>query len=52
MEKLNEVNIQVYSLAPTQSHGDDNEENIPEIAATLLVARRRFYTTTTPARST
>ena len=48
MKKLNEMNIQVYSLAPAQSHGDDNEENIPEITATLLVA----HTTTTAARST
>ena len=44
MEKLNEVNIQVYSLAPTQSHGDDNEENIPEIGATLLCRTHHQYT--------
>ena len=41
LEKVYEVNIQVYSLAPTQTHGttvedDDNEENRPDIAATLI----------------
>lgn len=44
MKKLNEVNIQLYSLAPTQSHGDDNEENIPEITATLLCRPHHHYT--------
>ena len=36
LEKVYEVNIQVYSLAPTQIHGeeDDNEDNAPEITAT------------------
>ena len=38
------MNIQLYSLAPTQSHGDDNEENIPEIAATLLCRPHHHYT--------
>ena len=33
-EKLFEVNIKVYSLAPTQSHGE--EETRPDIASTLL----------------
>ena len=43
LEKLYEVNIQVYSLAPTQSHSEDedNEENTPEIAATLLLRSHR-----------
>ena len=45
LEKLFEVNIQVYSLAPTQTHGEDedNEENTPEIAATLLRRRDKSY---------
>ena len=45
LEKLYEVNIQVYSLAPTQSHSEDedNEENTPEIAATLLRRSHRHY---------
>ena len=48
LEKLYEVNIQVYSLAPTQSHSEDedNEENTPEIAATLLRRSHRHYSST------
>ena len=48
LEKLHEVNIQVYSLAPTQSHSEDedNEENTPEIAATLLRRSHRHYFST------
>ncbi|CAH3191116.1 unnamed protein product, partial [Porites evermanni] len=48
LEKLYEVNIQVYSLAPTQSQSedDDNEENTPEIAATLLRRSHRHYSST------
>jgi len=47
LEKLYEVNIQVYSLAPTHNHGEDedNEENTPEIAATLLRRSHRHYST-------
>ena len=43
-----EVNIQVYSLAPTQTHGEDedNEENTPEIAATLLRRSHRHFSST------
>ena len=38
LEKLYEVNIQVYSLAPTQNHSEDeeNEENSAKFAATLI----------------
>ena len=48
LEKLYEVNIRVYSLAPTQTHSEDedNEENIPEIAATLLRRSHRHYSST------
>ena len=48
LEKLYEVNNQVYSLAPTQSHSEDedNEENTPEIAATLLRRSHRHYSST------
>ena len=49
MEKLREVNIQVYSLAPTQTHGEDDDEkaeDAPEIYATLIHRSRRHYTTT------
>ena len=43
-----EVNIQVYSLAPTQTHGEDedNEENTPEIAATLFRCSHRHFSST------
>ena len=48
LEKLYEVNIQVYSLAPTQSHSEDedNEDISPEIAATLLRRSHRHYSST------
>ena len=48
LEKLFEVNIQVYSLAPTQTNGEDedNEENTPEIAATLLRRSHRHFSST------
>ena len=42
------MNLQVYSLAPTQSHSEDeeNEENTREIAATLLRRSHRHYSST------
>ena len=44
LEKLYEVNIQVYSLAPTQTHGEeDDEEETPEITATLIRRSHRQY---------
>ena len=48
LEKMYEVSIQVYSLAPTPSHSEDedNEENTPEIAATLLRRSHRHYAST------
>ena len=48
MEKLFEVNIQVYSLAPTQSYSEDenNEANTPETTATLLRREHRHYSST------
>ena len=48
LEKLYEVNIQVYSLAPTQSHSEDedNEENTPEITANLLRCSHHHYSST------
>ena len=53
LEKLYEVNIQVYSLAPTQSHGEeeeeeeeDEEETRPDIAATLLCRSHRHFEST------
>ena len=48
LEKMYEVSIQLYSLAPTQSHSEDedNEENTPEIAATLLRRSHRHYSST------
>ena len=48
LEKLFEVNIQVYNLAPTQTHGEDedNEENTPEIAATLFRCSHRHFSST------
>ena len=47
LEKLYEVNIQVYSLAPTQTHSEDNEdEDTPDIAATLLYRSHRHYSST------
>ena len=36
LEKVYDFNIQVYSLAPTHNHGEeDDQENAPNIAATL-----------------
>ena len=36
LEKVYDFNIQVYSLAPTHNHGEeDDQENAPDIAATL-----------------
>lgn len=48
IEKLYEVNIQVYSLSLTQTHGEegDEPENRPNIAATLLRRSHRHYTST------
>ena len=40
LEKLYQINIQVYSLTPTQRHGDI------DIAATLIHHSRRHYTST------
>ena len=39
VEKLYKVKIQVYSLALTQTHGEDNEENESDIAAATLIGR-------------
>ena len=48
LEKLYEVNIQVYNLAPTQTHGEEQEEteDKPDIAATLLRRSHRHYEST------
>ena len=48
LEKLYEVNIQVYSLVPTQNHEEDenDQENAPQIAATLLRRSHRHYSST------
>ena len=46
LEKLFEVNIQVYNLAPTQSHGEEQEETRPDISATLLRHLHRHYEST------
>ena len=45
LEKLFEANIQVYSLSPTQTHSEDedDEENTPDITATLLCRSHRHY---------
>ena len=45
LEKLYEVNIQVYSLSPTQTYSEDedDQENTPEIAATLLRRSHRHF---------
>ena len=46
LKKLYEVNIQVYSLAPTQSHGSTEEkEETPDITATLLQCHHHFSST-------
>ena len=49
LEKLYEINIQVYSLAPTQGHGEDDEDNedeTPDISATLIRRSHRKYPST------
>ena len=48
LEKLYEVNIQVYNLAPTQTHGEEQreEETRPDIAATLVRRSHRHYEST------
>ena len=49
LEKLSDVNIQVYSLAPTQTRGEEEEEEEdtrPDIAATLLRRSHRHYEST------
>jgi len=42
------VNIQVYNLAPTQTHGEEQEEteDQPDIAATLVRRSHRHYEST------
>ena len=51
LEKLFEVNIQVYSLAPTQTHGStedepEEENHTPDIAATLIHRSHHHYAST------
>ena len=46
LEKLYEVNIQVYSLTPTQTHGEEEEDTRPDIAATLIRRSHRHYEST------
>ena len=51
LEKLFKVNIQVYTLAPTQTHGstwedNEDEENAPDITATLVCRSHRRYPST------
>ena len=49
LEKVYEVNIQVYSLAPTQTHceeHEENEENRPDISASLIRRSHRHYACT------
>ena len=43
LEKLYKVNTQVYNLAPSQNHGEDQEEteDKPDIAATLVRCSHR-----------
>lgn len=44
LEKLFELNVQVYSLTPTQNHGEeDNQENTSKTAATLLCRSHHSY---------
>ena len=47
-EKLNKVNIQVYRLAPTHNHGeeDDCNEDTPDIAAILLHHSHHHFSST------
>ena len=49
LEKVYEVNIQVYSLAPTQTHckeHEENEENRPDISPSLIRRSHRHYACT------
>ena len=50
LEKLYEVNIQVYNLAPTQTNGEDKddaeEETRPDIATTLIRRSHCHYEST------
>ena len=49
LEKVYEVNIQVYSLAPTQTHceeHEENEEHRPDISASLIRRSHRHYACT------
>ena len=48
MEKLYEVNIQVYSLVPTQTYSEDehDQENAPNIAATIFRHSHRHFSST------
>ena len=47
LEKLYDVNIQVYSLAPTHNHGEeDDQENAPDFTATLRRRSHRDYDST------
>ena len=50
LEKLYEVNIQVYNLAPTQTNGEDKddaeEETRPDIATTLICRSHCHYEST------
>ena len=43
LEKLYKVKIQVYSLALTQNHREDNEDNESDIAAILICRSHRHY---------
>ena len=45
LEKLSEVNIEVYNLAPTQTHSEE-EETRPDIAATLIRHLHHHYKST------
>ena len=46
LEKLYEVNVQVYNLAPTQTHSEEQEETRPDVAAILLRRSHRLYEST------
>ena len=48
LEKLYEVNIHVYNFAPTQTHGEEQEEEEtrPDIAAALVRRSHRHYEST------
>ena len=43
LEKLYKVKIHVYSLALTQNHREDNEDNESDIAAILICRSHRHY---------